>query len=597
MSSYAYDYQDLLCAPVPLQYFAEFCDVSLDTVKNWGRKGRGIPKSFSGVIFQAFNNLYSKNNSLQNDTKQKDIFFNKINDLDNIDTLTAVLENSGFPFFINDLREKSENLGNIGKSQSTTPLENALSQIHVEEKKKAKPENSPFLRSAFKYIKPYQPLRFFSAEKDKKIKILGAFDSKNPFFKGKKLHSATSRNVCEYIDTAGAIFKFQRKFISSMGGWRPTNEWLHVPSQDYLLEEKYALHESARHILPDSSVYHCQHSPISGDSVGILVSPSHDSARFFGLQNCKSVWTCPVCSAKISNKRANEVQVAYDKHKLQAGQFSFVTRTVPHTDADSLAYTLDRFIDAEKRLKQKRKYKDLKSLFGVIGSIKVYELTVTCNGWHLHVHEIYFHESLAAVLAAGGNDWLYEFEALMFPLWHDSAVASGFDSPSREHGLQVQDGDFAAAYITKYGKEPSDAFWNVNREMTKQHLKRSRKGLSPFDLLKQYKATGQQFYAELFKEFATNMHGRRQLMWSRGLKDYFGIEEKTDEELIEESEDDSFVLGYFAHHWREIRKQHLKARVLILARSGGFDAVKAYCLSIGLDFYTPDEFKNLEIQF
>ena len=41
---------------------------------------------------------------------------------------------------------------------------------------------------------------------------------------------------------------------------------------------------------------------------------------------------------------------------------------------------------------------------------------------------------------------------------------------------------------------------------------------------------------KLFQEFAIAMKGSRQLVWSRGLKSLLDLDEKTDEELAEETE-------------------------------------------------------------
>lgn len=614
--SIVYDYGDLLAAPVPLDFFAELCGVSLSAVKNWGRVGRSIPKSHAGVISQYFEKLFNKNKDLRNDTSENIDFINKNNGLNDLTNLTAALDSAGIPFFINDLEDIggiAAPLGNTVSTQaqasdSTARFLADFEKPHIKTEKsfadflddilpikkiqKAKKQisNPASLRLKFLNIKRFQPLRFFSNEVDSMIKITGSSNLESlAFFKDKKLHSS-SKNSCQFVDSSGEFFKFQRRFIENKSGkWIPTNEWLHVPSQSFLTTEKYALHDMARELLPDYGIFNCLHA-VNRQS-GLLYNQVTKSARFIGLQTCSSVWHCPICAAKISSSRAAEVQAAYAKHKERGGQFSFVTRTVPHTDCDSLEFMRDTFRLAEHKLKGSSRYKKLLRSFGVIGSIKVYEITVTTNGWHLHCHEIYFHESIEAVRAAGGSDWLAEFEELMFPIWHDSAVRAGFEPPSREYGLVVKNGDFAAEYIAKYGKDPLDNFWNIDREMTKQHLKRSRGGLSPFDLLKQYRATGQRFYGELFQEYAKVMQGSRQLMWSRGLKDYFLINEKTDSELMEENEGDSFVLGYFRNHWKAICDRKLKAKLINLAAFGDFNKVCDFLRSQGLDFYPPADFE------
>ncbi|MBV6575113.1 rolling circle replication protein, Rep63 protein, partial [Acinetobacter baumannii] len=47
---------------------------------------------------------------------------------------------------------------------------------------------------------------------------------------------------------------------------------------------------------------------------------------------------------------------------------------------------------------------------------------------------------------------------------------------------------------------------------------------------------------KLFQEFDIAMKGSRQLVWSRGLKALLDLDEKTDEELAEETEKDAITL-------------------------------------------------------
>jgi hypothetical protein len=172
--------------------------------------------------------------------------------------------------------------------------------------------------------------------------------------------------------------------------------------------------------------------------------------------------------------------------------------------------------------------------------------------------------------------WLKDFHAELYPLWRDSAVAVGLDEPSFAHGLHVQNGDFVAAYIAKWGMEPLGA-WTEAHELTRQHIKKSRSGLSPFDLLRQYRATGLLFYAELFREYAVCMKGEQQLRWSSGLKKRFGIGEVSDEELAAEKLTPADCLGFLADEdWSYIVLNRYEAYILILARSGGFSAVEEF---------------------
>ena len=73
--------------------------------------------------------------------------------------------------------------------------------------------------------------------------------------------------------------------------------------------------------------------------------------------------------------------------------------------------------------------------------------------------------------------------------------------------------------------------------MTKGHVKSGRNGnATAWDLLKMSMLEGGEQSGKLFQEFAICFKGSRQLDWSRGLKAMFSIDNKTDEELAEETE-------------------------------------------------------------
>ena len=68
--------------------------------------------------------------------------------------------------------------------------------------------------------------------------------------------------------------------------------------------ERYALQAVARDILPKSRTALCLRTRIKGgDGVGVWKCDHSGTAHYSGLIVCGSVWTCPVCGAKISEKR------------------------------------------------------------------------------------------------------------------------------------------------------------------------------------------------------------------------------------------------------------------------------------------------------
>ena len=104
------------------------------------------------------------------------------------------------------------------------------------------------------------------------------------------------------------------------------------------------------------------------------------------------------------------------------------------------------------------------------------------------------------------------------------------------HGLDIRDGTYATKYVAK---------WGLSEEMTKGHLKKGRSSCSPFDLLNYSTmdvTIGDRTAADLWQEFAIATKGKRQLEWGRGLKKLLLIDEKTDEQLAQETDQDSIEL-------------------------------------------------------
>jgi hypothetical protein len=167
------------------------------------------------------------------------------------------------------------------------------------------------------------------------------------------------------------------------------------------------------------------------------------------------------------------------------------------------------------------------------------------------------------------KDW----QVRLYLRWANACRLAGLGEPSYAHGLKLDDGSKAAKYVSK---------WGLEDEMTKGHTKKALHGETPFDFLRSYLAdkTDKQA-AALFVEFATTFEGKRQLHWSAGLKKRYAIGEKTDEELAAVQDDFALVLGTITlDQWRDVLAVDGRVNVLLLAASGGWDAVMSYLQSI-----------------
>jgi len=367
-------------------------------------------------------------------------------------------------------------------------------------------------------------------------------------------------------DKTGEVFTFTRKGTKDVV----------VKPREAIISDRFSLQDVMAKVMPEHRVSKCLRVvQRKQTAVTVYKSNNFHSISLSNLQSCGSVWDCPICAAKITEHRRKEINHAIDAHKLNGGTVSFVTRTVPHTKSHTLLDMRNGFRKADALMKGHSSYKSLVKRLGVIGSIKVYEVTVgEFNGWHLHVHEIFFHSKDAPFVgdAVSTNSdyaaFLETFRAGLYARWKVDAVKAGFGEPSEEHGLQVQNGDFAADYLAKWGV-PSSSSWDASSELTKAHIKKSKKGFSPFDLYRAFRDTGDESLIPIIREYSESMFGQQQLVWSRGLKALFDVKELSDEELVDKLEDDAEEIGELSPvQWKFIVKTNSRATFFILALQG-----------------------------
>jgi hypothetical protein len=308
--------------------------------------------------------------------------------------------------------------------------------------------------------------------------------------------------------------------------------------------ERFALQSVVRAVLPTSRTAKClrlRRGRSDGEKASVEVwrSVEHHSAHYTGLQTCASVWACPVCSAKISERRRVELAGAIATHKAQGGEVLLLTLTNRHNKRDDLGELVR--LQAKALGYFMRGTKSAKSWFdslGSIGTIRAFEIThQEANGWHPHYHILVF--------ARPGLD-LFASQVAGARLWIQCCKLAGLDLPSIERGLTLKDGTYAAKYAAK---------WGLEQEMTKGHQKKAKTGgSSPFDLLRRFLADGNDSRAAaLFREFATVFKGRRQLVWSRGLKDLFAVGETTDEQIAQRLDEGSELFARIdVPQWRQI---------------------------------------------
>lgn len=318
--------------------------------------------------------------------------------------------------------------------------------------------------------------------------------------------------------------------------------------------ERYLLQSVARKAVPKERVAICFRRRLPAQNAHVWKHLKTEKCFYGGLAVCGSLWTCPVCAAKISERRRTELKQALERHKQEGGHVAMLTLTFSHKFEDKLKDTIVRFQKALDRFRTGKRYKRIMDRLGMIGTIRSMEITYGSNGFHPHVHILFLYENKIR---------LKEVEEELFHLWLLACKANDLET-KEGYGLTLQDGKKADGYVSK---------WGLEEEVTKSHSKKGRNGsLTPFDFLRKYVETDETKYLMLFEEYTYATKSKKQLFWSQGLKGRFLIDEKTDEEVSQEKTEKADLLGEIDYDtWKWILRLEARGEFLKLVETHGFD--------------------------
>lgn len=426
----------------------------------------------------------------------------------------------------------------------------------------------------------------------------------------------------------------------------------------------------------------------TADSVSIRWGGEGTRAGYGDLQTCGSVHSCPVCAAKISQERNDELRSVLDWARREQHTLAMITLTVRHKQTDELRLLLNAISDgwanvtgpgkgvwisedkgkfSERLDKWETSYREavagrgrfprngrraqeleivLEQLsqlrdtspamsstrayaefhaqevgdelaacrpqrgvgdqerYGIKGWARVLETTHGSHGWHPHVHVVMVFE---AESREQGVRNAYAAADRVFDRWNAGLQKSGpgFYAIRDSGGLDVAVSEAAelrlADYLTK--DQGTDAAAQIENdfhaasgglaaEATLGHSKLARRsGRTPFQILAaiDYDADPVES-AKLearWREWVRESEGRRQMTWSKGLRELAGLaaEERSDEEIAAADEGDVEVLRVPRESWATL--EPLGSLPLDVLEVEGIDGLKAFLHRGGWEYHEP----------
>lgn len=323
---------------------------------------------------------------------------------------------------------------------------------------------------------------------------------------------------------------------------------------------------TAAKILPRERVGLCRWSVVSkaaGVDVVINTYDREDGERderaaYVGLQTCGSVWLCPCCGRRISEKRRGELNHLLAWARAEGLQPVMLTLTARHRLGDDLAAQLDGMKNAKRRLRQRREWRAIKGR--IVGTVTATEVTHGKAGWHTHFHE------LALVRADSEAEALALFAA-MPRVWRSCLRGVGLDA-TLARGWQAQGAAAAGGYFAKWGAGEELAFG--------ARKSAAEGGRTPRQLLAAA-ADGDAAAGRLWATYGCAFKGARQLVWSPGLKALAGVDEVDDAEAAKDArqgQEQRTVTNIAHQSWAKGARHH-RAAILDAAEDASDDMAAA----------------------
>lgn len=331
--------------------------------------------------------------------------------------------------------------------------------------------------------------------------------------------------------------------------------YYHRFSQDLLKQKKV--------ISVDSSYWKCHRFSI-GSLMEIYRNSTEKTAYYQHVETCGNSRACPVCAPRVMGTRSAEIRSAVHSWlgECPLNTCYLLTLTFSHSVSDTLSDLICRFSAATQtfwRNGSVRRMLCSQGYFGRINSLEVqYSLR---NGYHPHLHILIFSRHIHDIrVDALKQHWL-------------AALACSRLHGSFEYALDLIEARSAEQYLTKISSEMSLGHWKEGRDTG--HY-------SPFQVL-QLASEKYDWASSVWCDYYQSMKGVHSLYWSKGLKKYFGISEKSDKDISDGGDlNDLDLFCAFPGYQYRLFSTQFRSLLIAYSAAGDFAAVRKLFSTVGV---------------
>jgi hypothetical protein len=282
--------------------------------------------------------------------------------------------------------------------------------------------------------------------------------------------------------------------------------------------------------------------------------------------HCGLSWCCPVCSSKIAARRAEELSRALTVWLGTGRKLLFLTLTMPHEYGDGLRAAVKTVRGGYRRVLQGRAFQEAKVKWGIRGSVSALEITHGKNGWHPHMHILWFVEhALSEEEIAELHEWFFE-------RWYAAIRRMRVRRPDPRNCPLERVADSAIGrYLSKCGAAFELARWD------RKHATYGNR--TPFEILEDIRLHGRRQDVQFWLEYEQAMYRVQQLTWSKGLRRSLGlVPDSGDAEIAAEPEPGKPLAVIGSEIWEGYLKHQPSLRMGLLgaAERGGFAEALSY---------------------